>query len=131
MNLIKKKIFIFLILVIISVFLTNNIFKSNEKEKFTTVIENIETKVSLRIYELNKPNTENFECVRTIKIIVETTICIHDTKRDIFVSGAIKYAGIWEAQLVTIFMNMLNSKPNLNVLGKLIFLYSFTISLKF
>ena len=77
-----------------------------------------EIKLHLKVYDLNIPNNNNFECVKSKKIVVQTTICIHDIQRDIFVSGSIKSAGVWEYGLVELFMRMINSKKNINVLGQ-------------
>ena len=73
-------------------------------------------KYHMKVYDLNKPNENEFECVKSRNIIVQTTICIHDIGRDEYVSGAIKFSGVWEQDLVEIFMRMLNSKKDLNVL---------------
>ena len=73
----------------------------------------------IKIYDLNKSNRYNFECVNATKIIVSTLICIHDVQRDIYVSGAIKNVGVWEYSLVRQFMHLLNSSPNISFLGKI------------
>ena len=100
---------------VLSVFHKNQIFKTDGKELNAEIISKNK---HLRIYNLKKPNNGNFECVKSAKIIVETTICIHDIQRDVYVSRAIKYNGVWESHMVTMFMQMLDSNKDVNVLGK-------------
>jgi FkbM family methyltransferase len=70
----------------------------------------------VKVYDLNAPNYNKFDCVKSKPIIVQTTICIHDVTRDRFVSGSIKGYGVWEGGLVQLFMNILNSDKDINVL---------------
>ena len=59
----------------------------NENEELSDI------KFHMKIYDLKTVNNNNFECVKSRNIIVQTTICIHDIGRDIYVSGAIKNGG--------------------------------------
>lgn len=72
-------------------------------------------KEHMRIYDLKAKNDKNFNCVKSANIIVQTTICIHDIGRDIYVSGAIQSNGVWEWDLVDLFMRMVNSRSDINV----------------
>jgi hypothetical protein len=79
--------------------------KSALKHNYTNDMENEELSdinYHMKIYDLNKENNNNFECVKSLKIIVQTTICIHDIKKDIHISGSIKNHGVWERDLVPI-----------------------------
>ena len=73
-------------------------------------------KKNLRLYDLKKENTNQFDCVKSANIVVQTTICIHDLNKDVFVSQSIKNNGAWEFNLVQIFMNILNSNKDMQVL---------------
>lgn len=78
-------------------------------------MELLDIKEHLRVYNMKSPNDKNFDCVKSREIQVQTTICVHDIGRDIYVSGSIKGSGVWEAGLVSLFMRMLASNPDLNV----------------
>jgi hypothetical protein len=113
-----KIILMFLFLLICVYYIDRSgISKNEHKHKLFTNESSLLN--HLKIYDLNKPNDGNFECVNSTKIVVQTTICVHDIQRDIYVSGAIKNIGVWEYNLMRIFMRMVNSKPNINVLGKI------------
>ena len=73
-------------------------------------------KKNLRLYDLKTENTNQFDCVKSANIVVQTTICIHDLNKDVFVSQSIKNNGAWEFNLVQIFMNILNSNKDMQVL---------------
>ena len=78
--------------------------------------EVLEIKNLLRIYDLNIKNNFTFECIKSALIYVQTTICIHDIGNDIWISKAIKNSGIWEENIVNLFMKFLESNKNFNVI---------------
>ena len=90
--------------------ITEEIFLNNSNSNETE-----EIKKYLKIYDLNAPNNETFECVKTAMIIVQTTICIHNIDKDIYVSKSLKYNGIWESDIVSLFMKILEQNRNFNV----------------
>ena len=94
----------------------NNIIKEKENNRFTDNTEMIEIKKILKIYDFSLPNNENFDCIKTSKILVKTTVCIHDITKDIFVSRALKLQGVWEIDSVKLLMKMLNSSSKINFL---------------
>jgi hypothetical protein len=59
---------------------------------------------------------KHYECVRSKRIVVDVIICIHDVERDIYVSQALKNDGIWEQNLVKLFIRMLISDERINVI---------------
>jgi hypothetical protein len=42
-------------------------------------------------------------CRKSAKFIVETTLCVHDVKKDFIVSGSIWKDGAWESQILSIY----------------------------
>ena len=88
-----------------------NPLQSTDK-KIETITE---IKSILNIYNLNKEIKKKFECIKSADILIRTTICLHDLKRDIFVSRNVKIYGSWEKHLLNIFMKILNSNKNIQV----------------
>lgn len=73
-------------------------------------------KKNLKLYDLKKESQNEFDCVKSANVYVQTTICIHDLKKDIYISHSIKTYGGWELHLVRIFMNALSSNKDFQVL---------------
>ena len=96
----------------------DNSIKSNEvsSQSSSAINEELEIKKLLRVYDLNIKNNFTFECVKSALIYVQTTICIHDIGNDIWISKAIKYNGVWEGDIVNLFMKILANNKNLNVI---------------
>jgi FkbM family methyltransferase len=87
-----------------------------EQNTHDAIDEPADIKYHMKVYDLNTNNDNKFDCVKSKPIIVQTTICIHDIGRDIYVSGSIKGSGVWEGGLVQLFMRILNSDKDINVL---------------
>lgn len=88
--------------------------KYNE-EKELIIVES--SKQFIRLYDLKQDNTNSFDCIKT-KVIstIQTTICLHNIENDVFVSKELKEKGIWEEDLVKLFIRMLNADLSMNVL---------------
>lgn len=59
----------------------------------------------LSIFSLNnslKPECiyENIQCRKSELIAVQTTLCVHNLEKDIFVSKIIWYYGVWEGDIL-------------------------------
>lgn len=52
--------------------------------------------------ELNPDSIyKSIQCRKSIKMIVSTTLCLHDVNRDIHVSGSILRNGVWESHIIS------------------------------
>lgn len=73
-------------------------------------------KEHIRIYNMKSKNNNSFECLKS-KIVysIQTTLCIHDPKRDAYVSKLIKGGGVWEEIFVNLFLVMLGSSNDINL----------------
>jgi hypothetical protein len=67
----------------------------------------------IQLIDLNKTNLENFTCIKSKMLfnIFQTTICLHDTNKDIYVSRTIMSLKIWEENLVTKILRILLKHP--------------------
>jgi FkbM family methyltransferase len=92
---------------------SNFLIKLNQRN--ISLDQTFNTKSILNIYDLNKQINNQFDCVKSAHIFVRTTICLHDLKRDVFISQNIKIYGSWEKHLLNIFMNILNSNSKIQV----------------
>lgn len=107
-NIRLKKIIVIVFLVLVTVFLYNNqSTKPQQKEAvIKTSNENRSTEEAhIKIFDLSGPLEpsevyEPIQCRTSAKLFVETTLCIHDLKRDIWVSGAIWKDGLWERWVI-------------------------------
>jgi len=61
--------------------------------------------------DLNIGTNETFQCVKTKLLLnkYQTTVCVHDVKRDRDVSGLLVSSGIWEENLVTHLVRILST----------------------
>lgn len=94
-----KKILIFLILLVILVVINKNNQFSNQKANNKT------DELFVKIFDLGSkldPNETYFsiKCRKSMKIIVSTTLCIHDLNNDVYVSNSIWNDGIWEKNIL-------------------------------
>ncbi len=67
----------------------------------------------IQLIDLNKKSLENLTCIKS-KILFnlfQTTICLHDTNKDIYVSQTIINKKIWEEDLVTKILRILLKNP--------------------
>ncbi|CAF1003698.1 unnamed protein product [Brachionus calyciflorus] len=55
---------------------------------------------------------DSIKCRQSIKIIVQTTICVHDLTDDQHVSGAIWNHGIWEGPIMQKYMDLISNNPD-------------------
>ena len=92
-----------------------NDLQFTKKQTIFSKKELTEIKAYLQTYDLNTLNNETFECFKTAEVIVQTTVCIHNISNDIYVSNELKEYGIWELNILTLFMKMLDSTSNLQV----------------
>jgi len=61
--------------------------------------------------DLNIGTNETFQCVKTKLLLnkYQTTVCVHEVKRDQDVSGLLVSSGIWEEHLVTHLVRILST----------------------
>ena len=115
---INRRLFSILVLLIISFGLLIHTYINNYKYQMNLLFKHqelMQIKKHLKIYDLNKNNTYNFDCVKTAEIFVKITICIHNLKNDIYISKNLKSNGVWELDMLTLFMKMLNWNNNIKV----------------
>jgi hypothetical protein len=68
----------------------------------------------INLIDLNLKTFDNFSCIKS-KILFElfqTTICLHDINKDIYVSGTIINQKIWEENLVKKILRVLLKNPD-------------------
>ena len=90
--------------------------KAKMQDSFLDSHELKQIKRSLRLYNLNASNERNFECIKTVEIIVRTTLCIHNVKNDIYISGSIKAHRVWKIEMLVIFVKMVNFRKNIQAI---------------
>ena len=119
---IRSIILILLIFVIVSIYFHFNTLKvvlssiTLLLSSYTGSKETLEIKNALKIYDLKVKNDFKFECIKSVVIYVQITICIHDINKDIHVSGSIKSNGIWESHMVHLLMNILAKNKTFNLI---------------
>ncbi|CAF1539288.1 unnamed protein product [Adineta ricciae] len=69
--------------------------------------------VHVNVIDLHTKILSNFTCMKLKKLLdsFETSVCIYDVRRDIYVSGTIVSQKIWEENFVTKFVTILNKYP--------------------
>ena len=55
---------------------------------------------------------EEIACKKSLNYIVQTILCIHDTRHDVHVSGSIWRSGIWEPLVFKPFIDFVNKRPD-------------------
>ncbi|CAF1043424.1 unnamed protein product [Brachionus calyciflorus] len=55
---------------------------------------------------------DSIKCRPSAKIIVQTTLCVHNLTEDKHVSGAIWNHGVWEGEIMNNFMNLIFKNPD-------------------
>lgn len=80
--------------------------------------EIINSSIIIYDYEINENKVTNhsFQCVKSARVVVQTTICIHSILDDIFVSKSIQMYGAWERDVLSVFMRLLEADQKLQVL---------------
>jgi hypothetical protein len=75
--------------------------------------KSLKLKSHIQLIDLNKQGLENFTCIKTKMLfdLFQTTICLHDIKKDIYVSQTIMNQKIWEENLVTKILRILLKNP--------------------
>ncbi|CAF1009456.1 unnamed protein product, partial [Brachionus calyciflorus] len=71
---------------------------------------------SVNIFSLSEPLEpkeiyDSIKCRISEKIIVKTTLCVHDLSKDVFVSKTIWKSGVWERDMVEKFNDILKANP--------------------
>ena len=97
-------------------------FKDNHHVSFrpTTMYHDFNSMFQLdshiEIVDLNQTIQTQFNCTKTKVLfnLFSTTICFHDSGKDIYVSGAIRQYKIWEEHLVTNILKILLKNPQLS-----------------
>lgn len=55
---------------------------------------------------------EGIPCRTSATVFIETILCVHDPKKDLYVSKSIWENGIWERSIITSFMTYVNKYPD-------------------
>ena len=97
-------------IVVVSFLCTLYAFKNNSgfvSESGITKVEKIKNKGKphIEIFDLSSPLEpvyvyEDIKCRSSAKVYVETTLCVHDLKKDVWVSASIWKNGIWERDII-------------------------------
>lgn len=79
---------------------------SENLELNTKIVKLFTPNKKLAIFNLGKalnPDSiyQSIQCVQSVKMVVSTTLCLHDVKRDIHVSGSILRNGVWESHIIS------------------------------
>jgi FkbM family methyltransferase len=72
---------------------------------------------NVHIFDLTAPIKTKFQCIKTKKILhnLSTNICLHQTKKDMYISGAYyNTTSIWEEEQVTHILQLLIRHPHLH-----------------
>ena len=112
-NRFRKKNFIFTLVLVKIVLCTLALVKFESSLRHNNILD--ELNVSLSLYDLTEPNIHAFECIKTARFSVETTICLHNSDEDAYVSQTIKTKGVWEPRILELFINVLVNAPDLQV----------------
>lgn len=109
----KKKNYIFLIFVLV-IFVI--FFKENPSIN-SDISEKKENSLGINILDLNIPLEpvdvfEKIKCRLSQKVVVQTTLCIHDIDSDVFVSKSIWEEGCWEKDILSNFTHLLKDNPD-------------------
>ena len=77
---------------------------------------NKKNQLNSNVFDLNQPLTDEYkpiQCRLSKEILkVVTTLCIHDLKKDSYVSSAIWNNGVWEEDIVTTVLQYLINNPD-------------------
>jgi hypothetical protein len=89
-------------------------FDNDKKIKNKSLNINYAEKPNVNIFNLSAPLQpselyESIQCTDSMIYIVKTTLCVHDIKVDMHVSGTILARGAWEAHILSIFILNINS----------------------
>ncbi|CAF2810115.1 unnamed protein product [Rotaria sp. Silwood2] len=77
----------------------------------------LEVSSNVQIINLNKPIDDSFKCIHTKTLLnfISTTICLHKTQNDIYVSSSFHdKTSIWEEEGVTRILQLLIRHPHLD-----------------
>jgi hypothetical protein len=68
----------------------------------------------VKIIDLDQKISSNFTCVKTKKLLnwLQTTLCLHEIRDDVYVSGSIAQKKVWEENLVNRFIQILLKNPD-------------------
>ncbi len=72
---------------------------------------------NVQMIDLNEPINSSFKCMKTKTLLnyINTTICLHEAAKDVFVSKSIEYTdSIWEEGGVTRILRLLIRHPHLD-----------------
>ncbi|RMZ95584.1 hypothetical protein BpHYR1_050626 [Brachionus plicatilis] len=88
----------------------------NDENFESVLLEQPKDDSFIRIVDLTKPLIPKniyspIPCRKSAAIFVSTTLCIHDTSKDIHVSGSVWKKGIWEGHIVEKFLKILIQDP--------------------
>lgn len=86
---------------------------------FKTIRAQYNISPHVHLIDLHAPVKQNLRCIETKALLrkLSTTICLHEPKRDRFVSGAFSpSASIWEEQQVTRLLRYLTHHPHVQLI---------------
>ena len=77
----------------------------------------------IQLIDLNKTIDESFNCIKTKVLfdLFQTTICLHDFSKDIYVSQTINSQKIWEESLLTKILRILLKNPEYSKNRRIVF----------
>lgn len=71
----------------------------------------------INLYDMSNENFNQFKCIKSAKINeISTTLCVHDQRTDTILSETILRDGIWEKNIISLFVNLLKENTKLNVI---------------
>lgn len=91
-----------------------------QKRQWNVVKQNYDfkkddTSVSCDIYNLSRPYSAKFECIKT-KTKPSTTVCLYNEYSDIYISHDLKHTGLWEPHVLQDFQEVLHRNHDIGVI---------------
>ena len=126
----QKKILILRVLFFIAIILLikmcykmlNNEINVQNGEEFCKFISQYSDKKQIvTVFNLSnnlepKNLYDSIKCRESANVFVRTTLCVHDIKRDTYVSESIWRTGVWELNILSAYMEYINNNPDWLVL---------------
>ena len=115
----KRTYFSLFIYFVMGIFIGRLIIPENILNPFNCASQSISTSLSSNVHIVNTSEQidASFRCIQTKTLLnyVSTTICLHDTQKDIYVSGAFQEkTSIWEEGGVSRILQLLLRHPHLD-----------------
>jgi hypothetical protein len=90
-----------------------DIGKKNSKNQTSNIDDQMTMNHNVIVFNLSQPLLpsvlyESIQCTDSMIYIVKTTLCVHDVKVDMHVSGTILSRGAWEQHILSIYICILS-----------------------